>query len=159
MIDVLRVAGIAVTREQVVKGLEDTVIQTGLKGRWQKLSDTPLMICDTGHNLAGITEVVKQIGKQSYGTLHIVWGMVRDKGPEEVLAMLPKQAHYYFCQADIPRALDADELKAKAELIGLKGVAIKDVNQAIKAARQAAGKNDFIFIGGSTFVVAEIENL
>jgi dihydrofolate synthase/folylpolyglutamate synthase len=116
-------------------------------------------VCDTGHNPAGIREVVKQIGQQKYEKLHLVWGMVKDKEPDEVLMLLPKHAHYYFCQANIPRAFDAKMLKEKAASFGLKGEVVDDVNNAINAAKRAAISGDFIFIGGSTFVVAEIENL
>lgn len=158
-VDVLASKGLSVTKENLIKGLESTVEQTGLKGRWQKLSDKPLMICDTGHNAAGVREVVMQIEKQKCDNLHIVWGMVKDKEPDEVLRLLPKKAHYYFCEANIPRAFDAKLLKEKALEFGLLGEVIRDVNTAIDTARQAASSNDFIFIGGSTFVVAEINNL
>ena len=159
MIDVIRSTGISISQEQVVHGLRHTVDQTGLKGRWQKLDINPLIICDTGHNQAGIREVVRQIGRQKYDKLHMVWGMVKDKEPDEVLALLPKDAHYYFCQANIPRAFDAQTLKEKASSFGLMGEVIEDINDAIATAKRAAQSNDFIFIGGSTFVVAEIENL
>jgi dihydrofolate synthase / folylpolyglutamate synthase len=159
MVDVLRTKGIAVTQQQLVTGLEATISQTGLKGRWQTLGSNPLVVCDTGHNTAGIREVVKQIGQQKYATLHMVWGMVKDKEPDDILALLPKDARYYFCQATIPRAFDARMLKEKAALFGLRGEVVDDVNMAIAAAKRAARVGDFIFIGGSTFVVAEIENL
>lgn len=157
--DVLVEKGLTISKKNLIKGLERTVDQTGLKGRWQTLGEHPLMICDTGHNAAGVCEVVRQIRLQKFNNLHIVWGMVKDKEPDEVLTLLPKEARYYFCQADIPRAFDAHLLKEKATTFGLKGEVVGNVNNAIKMAKKAAGSSDFIFIGGSTFVVAEIDNL
>jgi dihydrofolate synthase/folylpolyglutamate synthase len=158
-VEVLAEKGYWIPIEKLIEGLEKTVEQTDLKGRWQKLNDKPLMICDTGHNAAGVREVVKQIEQQKYDKLSIVWGMVKDKEVEEILSLLPKHAHYYFCQANIPRALDAYLLKEKAERYDLQGVVVVDVNRAVESARLEAGPNDFIFIGGSTFVVAEIDSL
>jgi dihydrofolate synthase/folylpolyglutamate synthase len=134
-------------------------VNTHLKGRWQVLSRKPLLICDTGHNLDGIREVVKQIRVQPYKHLYMVIGMVKDKDIHAILDELPKEASYFFCQASIPRALPAEDLWTAAEQAGLHGRVIADVNDAIHAARQVATENDFIFVGGSTFVVAEIENL
>lgn len=158
-VEVLNEKGFVITPEQLQAGLEKTVIQTGLKGRWQQLETNPLIICDTGHNADGVREVVDQINGQEFKSLFVVWGMVKDKEPDEVLRLLPKQACYYFCQASIPRAMNADLLKQYAERYGLKGEVEKDVNRAIARAKEKAGSEDFIFIGGSTFVVAEIENL
>jgi dihydrofolate synthase/folylpolyglutamate synthase len=158
-VDILRIHDFNISRNNLVEGLKKSVEQTGLKGRWQQLQDKPLMICDTGHNYAGVQEVVKQISLQKFEELHIVWGMVKDKEPDEVLSLLPKEANYYFCQANIPRALEAERLKEKAVLFGLKGEAIQNVNQAIETAKKRAHPDDFIFIGGSTFVVAEIDTL
>ncbi len=158
-IDVLTDNGFQIPIEKMIEGLERTVMQTGLKGRWQKLEDKPLMICDTGHNAAGVREVAKQINQQQFDKLFMVWGMVRDKEADEILSLLPKNARYIFCQANIPRALDAYLLKEKAERVGLQGEVIVDVNRAVEKARQSAGSDDFIFIGGSTFVVAEIDTL
>lgn len=158
-VEILNQKGFNITAEQLREGLEKTVIQTGLKGRWQQLGTKPLIICDTGHNSDGVQEVVTQINQQKFKNLFIVWGMVKDKEPDQVLRLLPKSAHYYFCQAPIPRAMDAEVLKQSAERFGLAGEVIKDVNHAIAKAKALAGSDDFIFIGGSTFVVAEIENL
>jgi dihydrofolate synthase / folylpolyglutamate synthase len=157
--DQLNTKGFTISKESLVKGLEQTVAQTGLKGRWQQLSTNPLIICDTGHNVDGIKQIVAQLKQQSFNTLHIVLGMVKDKDQLEVLALLPTHASYYFCQAKIPRALDATVLSELAHGCGLKGVVIADVNEAIQAAKRAAKQDDLIFIGGSTFVVAEIEAL
>jgi dihydrofolate synthase / folylpolyglutamate synthase len=117
------------------------------------------MICDTGHNIDGIKVVLRQIASQKYRQLHMVWGMVKDKDVSEVLNVLPKEAFYYFCQAKIPRAHDAVLLREKAKAAGLDGVVVADVNEAIETALQRAHPDDFIFVGGSTFVVAEIQNL
>lgn len=158
-VEVLTEKGYRIPIEKLIEGLEMAVEQTGLKGRWQKLGDMPLTICDTGHNAAGVSEVVGQIERQQFDMLFIVWGMVKDKEVDEILSLLPKHAHYYFCQANIPRALDAYLLKEKAERYDLQGEVVVDVNQAVERARNEAGSNDFIFIGGSTFVVAEIDSL
>jgi dihydrofolate synthase/folylpolyglutamate synthase len=130
-----------------------------LKGRWQKLSDNPLTICDTGHNEAGIREILNQISGLNYAKLHWVLGMVKDKDVSKILKLLPTTAHYYFCQAKIPRAMDAATLSQHAKGLGLTGTIVADVNEAIRTATQNASPDDLILIGGSTFVVAEIENL
>jgi dihydrofolate synthase/folylpolyglutamate synthase len=158
-VDLLKDRGFSINQNNLVEGLKKSVEQTGLKGRWQQLNDKPLTICDTGHNYGGVQEVVKQITLQKFEKLHIVWGMVKDKEADEVLSLLPKEANYYFCQADIPRALEAERLKEKAAHFGLNGQAIQNVNKAIEQAKEKAGPDDFIFIGGSTFVVAEIDTL
>lgn len=158
-IDLLRENGLTISDKAIRVGLANVVSLTGLKGRWQKLGDKPLVICDTGHNAEGIQEIVNQIHLQRYKKLYVVLGMVRDKDSKRVLSLLPKEAQYFFCQAKIPRALDAKELQDKANEFGLTGEVIPDVNMAIKAARQKATSEDMIYIGGSTFVVAEIEEL
>ena len=132
---------------------------TGLRGRWQQLGEKPTVICDTGHNQDGIRFIVEQLQRLSYKTLHIVWGMVKDKSADEVLTLLPKTAVYYFCAANIPRALPANELKEKAAAYKLIGESYASVGEAIRAARSNADNQDVVFIGGSTFVVAEIEDL
>jgi dihydrofolate synthase / folylpolyglutamate synthase len=158
-VDVLNENGFMISRQQLLTGLEKTVIQTGLKGRWQQLGNGPLMICDTGHNADGVRKVVEQIRQQKFGKLFMIWGMVKDKEPDEVLKLLPNEAYYYFCQASIPRAMEAAVLQQRAAAFGLSGEAEPDVNKAIEKAKRQASPDDFIFIGGSTFVVAEIENL
>jgi dihydrofolate synthase/folylpolyglutamate synthase len=158
-IEILNQNGFKISTEQLTTGLEKTVTQTGLKGRWQQLGTKPLIICDTGHNAEGVDEVVAQINKQKFRKLFMILGMVKDKDPDQVLSLLPTNAYYYFCQSPIPRAMDADVLKYAAERFGLTGEVMRDVNQAIDKAKAQAGSEDFIFIGGSTFVVAEIENL
>jgi dihydrofolate synthase/folylpolyglutamate synthase len=140
-------------------GLESISERTGLKGRWQILQTKPLTIADTGHNEAGIQEVVDQLKNYAYAKLWMVIGMVNDKDISKVLSLLPLEASYIFCQASIPRAMDADELAIKASEKGLKGQVIPKVMDALEFARKNASPDDLIFIGGSTFVVAEIENL
>lgn len=158
-ISVLRDLGYNISDIQLKHGLEHVTLQTKLKGRWQKLSVAPLMICDTAHNIDGVREVVKQINMQKVARKHIVWGMVKDKDVSDILALLPQEAEYYFCQASIPRAMEAELLAEKAIAVGLHGVVCRDVNSAIRTALFNASENDLVFIGGSTFVVAEIEGL
>jgi dihydrofolate synthase/folylpolyglutamate synthase len=158
-IALLQESGYKITNESILDGLKNVILNTNLKGRWQKLNEKPLIICDTGHNVDGMKEIVRQIRSQRYHQLHFVLGTVKDKDITKVLSLLPAEAKYYFCQAKIPRALDARDLALKAKEFGLNGIVIQDVNEAILAAKEAAQHDDFIFIGGSTFVVAEIENL
>ncbi len=155
----LQKLGIDLTTQNIRDGIEQVVSLTGLKGRWQKLGENPLVICDTGHNVDGLKEVVAQIRAQQYKRLFIVLGMVKDKDISNALRLLPQEAYYFFCQASIPRALDAEVLQTQAAEAGLHGEVVHDVNSAIAAAKSKANKEDFIFIGGSTFVVADIENL
>lgn len=145
--------------DAVLEGLENVAELTGLKGRWQTLSTNPMVICDTGHNEAGFREILSQLETYSYKKLWMVLGMVQDKDISKVLSMLPKSAKYVFCEASLPRALPADQLAEKAITFGLKGETIPDINEALAYARKNAGKDDLIFVGGSTFVVAEIEEL
>jgi len=128
---------------------------TGLQGRWQTLQKNPLIICDTGHNEAGIAEVLKNIEQTKFDKLHFVFGMVKDKDITKVLSMMPQNAIYYFAKPDLERGLPADELKAQAAEFGLLGDAYPTVAMAKASAREAATVKDLIFIGGSTFVVAE----
>jgi len=158
-VDVLRQSGWKIDSTDLLNGLQRVVQQTGLKGRWQHLGSKPLKVCDTGHNVEGITEVVNQIRDQTFNKLHIVLGMVKDKDVSQVLALMPDDASYYFCQPKIPRAMDADRLAEMALFAGKQGIVIPDVNDAIREAERRASPDDMIFIGGSTFVVAEIANL
>ncbi|PZX61039.1 dihydrofolate synthase/folylpolyglutamate synthase [Algoriphagus ratkowskyi] len=143
----------------VREGLNNVTELTGLKGRWQTLSSNPLVICDTGHNEAGFREILSQLETYTFTKLWLVIGMVQDKDISKVLAMLPKTANYIFCEAKLPRALPADQLAEKANSVGLIGEVIPDINDALAFARKNASKDDLIFVGGSTFVVAEIEEL
>ncbi len=141
---------------QIKAGLLNVVKNTGLMGRWQTLGENPKIICDTGHNEAGIKEVVNQIQSITYNKLHFVLGAVNDKEIDSILELLPKHAEYYFCQAKIPRALDVLELKDKAVGYNLKGNSYDSVKNAYNAAKRIAQNDDLVFIGGSTFVVAEV---
>lgn len=156
---VLNREGWKIETESVLQGLESVVSNTGLKGRWQVLGRRPLVVCDTGHNLDGIREVVRQIQRQVYSKLFFVLGMVKGKEISSILGLLPKDAYYFFCQAKIPRAIDAKLLYEYAIANKLKGEIVTDVNDSIRAAKTAANANDMIFIGGSTYVVAEIDGL
>lgn len=145
-----------IKEENIVEGLKNVVELTSLMGRWQKLSSAPLTIADTGHNVAGMQYIVSQIADIKASTKRLVIGMVGDKDITSMLNLLPKDAIYYFCNAQIPRALPAEELKAKASEFGLKGNAYPSVADALEAAKRDASENDFIFVGGSNFTVAEI---
>lgn len=140
---------------QVSEGIRNAAARTGLRGRWEILQEDPLMICDTAHNEAGLAMVREQLLSMKYDKLHFVFGTVKDKDPSNVLAVLPANAHYYFTRANIPRALDEQELKIAAATFALKGECYSSIKSAILAARKAAKNNDLIFIGGSNFVVGE----
>jgi len=157
--EVLRRTGFEISDNAITIGLSKVISSTGLKGRWQTIGEKPLTICDTGHNEGGIKEIIQQLNATPHQKLRIVLGMVKDKDISKVLQLLPTHATYYFCAASIPRALSSDELKTKAESFGLLGSTYSNVNEAIHAAREASGVDDLIFVGGSTFVVAEIDNL
>jgi len=151
----LREQGIRVSDMSIKKGLKKVKANTGIRGRWEVLSKKPLTIADTAHNKDGITAVVKQLNKIKYKKLHLVLGAVNDKDITSMLTLFPKNGTCYFCKPNIPRGLDAVELKMQAESIGLKGEAYHSVKSALQAARKAAIPSDLIYIGGSTFVVAE----
>ncbi len=153
-LDALRSLGFTMDRAE--EALSQVKKLTKLKGRWYILGRHPLIICDTGHNAEGIHEVVTQIKATPHKGLHIVFGVVNDKDLQPILELLPAEALYYFCSADIPRALDGNLLCDQAAAFGLSGRVWPSVRDALNAAKAAAGKEDLIFIGGSTFVVAEI---
>lgn len=137
-------------------GFRNVVKNTHLLGRWQILSDCPYTVCDTGHNIGGIQYVAKQLENTPHERLHIVFGMVGDKDVSHVLELLPKDATYYFTRASIKRAMEEDKLQGLAAQKGLKGDRYPTVKDALLAAQKNAGLNDIIYIGGSTYVVAEI---
>lgn len=145
-----------VTDSEIQKGFKNVIKNTGLQGRWQILGNKPLIICDTGHNEAGISYILEQINSLKFQQLHFVLGMVNDKSIDKILSMLPKNAIYYFCKANIPRGLDAEILKNQAENFDLKGLIYPSVKKALNASKKNAKNNDLIFIGGSTFTVAEV---
>jgi dihydrofolate synthase/folylpolyglutamate synthase len=155
-VDELRKQDFVITDAHITMALKQVKSLTGLHGRWEVLSHNPLTICDTGHNPEGITEVLKNIANVKYQHLHFVIGMVNDKDISKVLAMLPTHATYYFCRPDIPRGLEAESIKAQAAGFGLHGQAYPSVMAAFHAAQIAATPKDLVFIGGSTFVVAEV---
>jgi dihydrofolate synthase/folylpolyglutamate synthase len=152
----MQLHGFTLTQHDLLAGLKNVARSTGLLGRYQWLSMNPRMLCDTGHNEAGLKSVIAQLKRESYDTLHVVLGVVNDKLVEDILSMFPTEARYYFTQARIPRALPASELAQRAETVGLKGSSFDSVDEALIAAKKNAGGNDLIFIGGSTFVVAEV---
>jgi dihydrofolate synthase/folylpolyglutamate synthase len=158
-LQVLRGRGFTIDERAIQSGLEKVIENTKLKGRWQILGRNPLIVCDTAHNVEGMREVIGQLSATPKEQLHIVLGTVRDKDVAALLRLLPQNAHYYFCQARIPRALPAPDLASMAGGMGLSGGIHKSVAEAVEAARSQATGNDVVFIGGSTFVVAEVDGL
>ncbi|AWL78205.1 bifunctional folylpolyglutamate synthase/dihydrofolate synthase [Capnocytophaga canimorsus] len=156
VLEILKNKGWKITSGNITLGLQNVVKNTGLKGRWQTLSETPKIICDTAHNLAGLSLVMQQLQNQQFEKLHIVLGFVKDKDVQQVLEVFPKSATYYFCSPAIPRGLEVETLKALAETKGLQGQAYPSVQKALEKAKENAHPSDFIFVGGSTFVVAEV---
>ena len=144
-----------ITDKAIKEGVEHVTEITGFKGRWQILQQRPSVVADTGHNVGGFEYIVEQLKVQTYKTLRIVIGMVNDKDISAVLALLPKDAVYYFTQAAIVRALPAEELKKQAESYSLHGLAYSSVEQAVSLAINESDAEDFVFIGGSNFVVGE----
>ena len=155
-VDLLKEMGMNIPDSSIYEGLKTVKSTTGLMGRWQILGKNPTIVCDTGHNTDGIKLVTEQIQKATFKNLHMVIGMVADKNIDGILALLPKNATYYFTQAKIPRALNSLKLKEKAETFDLKGKAYSSVSDAFAAAKKAASNSDLIFVGGSTFIVAEV---
>ena len=145
-----------ITPENIAQGLLHVVHNTNLKGRWQTLGSYPTIVCDTGHNVGGLTYVMEQLKKQTYTHLHIVVGFVKEKDVNGVLELFPKEATYYFCSPAIARGLNVDTLKKIATTKGLQGERYSSVAEALNAAKAQALPTDFIFVGGSTFVVAEV---
>jgi dihydrofolate synthase/folylpolyglutamate synthase len=155
-IRILQDIGYNINDTHVREGFAHVCSLTGLMGRWQKILETPVAYCDTGHNKAGIQYIVEQLSRQTYRQLHIVMGMVNDKDISGVLAMLPKDAIYYFTKASVSRALNENEVKRLAGEAGLEGNTYPSVKDAFEAAQASAYPDDFIFVGGSTFIVADL---
>ncbi|HEY8367189.1 MAG TPA: folylpolyglutamate synthase/dihydrofolate synthase family protein [Bacteroidia bacterium] len=155
-IEVLREQFPQIHLEHIITGIEKVKINTGLRGRWEILGQNPLCIADTGHNKAGMTYILEQLSKLPYQKLYMVIGMVNDKDISGILKMLPKDAFYIFTQAKIPRALAVEDLYEMAKSIGLQGEKEKDVKAAFIRAKSLANANDIVFVGGSTFVAAEL---
>ena len=155
-IKILKGKGFKVIDENIRDGFLHVVKNTGLLGRWQILSIQPMVVCDTAHNKEGLNDVLKQLSKVAHEKLHIVLGVVNDKNLDTLLPMFPKTAQYYFCKPNIPRGLDAVILQEKAVKCGFYGEIYTSVDQALKKAKAIAKTDDLIFVGGSTFVVAEV---
>lgn len=153
---IMELKGFRIKEDHILNGLLNVSANTGLLGRWQILGQDPTVVCDTAHNLEGLSIVLEQIRNQEFTDLHLVIGFVKEKNLEQILPLFPKTAHYYFCRPNIARGLDEESLKARAAEYGLIGNAYSSVDQAFKSALKVAKKTDFVFIGGSTFVVAEI---
>ena len=154
-IDELRKAGYIIAQEHIELGFGHVCKLTGLRGRWQQLGTRPTVICDTGHNTGGISYIAEQLECVQADKLHIIIGMVNDKDIHSVLQQLPKCAIYYFTKANVKRALDEHTLQTLAKEAGLRGTSWPDVRSAFQAARQSSTKKDLIFVGGSTFIVAD----
>ena len=151
-----KISSFKINSKDITNGLLNTVKNTGILGRWQILKNRPLIICDIGHNVDGIKNVVQQIKSIKYRKLHFVFGTVNDKEILKILVQLPKDAEYYFCEANIPRAMNCKKLKKLASKYNLTGKDYQNVKEALKCAEMNSESDDLIFIGGSTFVVSEI---
>ena len=152
----LKEAGYHIDEQAVRSGFAHVTSLTGLMGRWQKLQDSPTLVCDTGHNVGGIRYIVEQLKEEKYRRLHIVMGMVNDKDVRGVLGLMPKEAVYYFTQASVKRAMPAGRLKELGLEAGLRGECYADVPAAVRAAQKESLPEDFIFVGGSSFIVADL---
>lgn len=155
-IEVLREQGWSISPRSVENGLLNVMSSTGLMGRWQVLSKEPKVICDTAHNTEGLKEVLTQVAGEVYDRLFIVLGVVNDKDLNKLLPLFPRDAKYFFCKPDVPRGLDATELQKAAVKHSLEGEVYSSVKDAYRAALKKANKTDLIYIGGSTFTVAEV---
>lgn len=155
-LEVLKEIGWHITPEAAEKGFSNVVSNTGLRGRWDVLQENPKVICDTAHNKEGLIYTMKQLQEEEFSQLHMVIGIVNDKDLEAVLPLFPKSAKYYFAKPNVPRGLDAAILKEKAAEKGLFGEVYNSVSEAYKSALAKAVVGDVIYVGGSTFTVAEI---
>jgi len=155
-IEIIRNSSFSISDENIKNGLLNVVKNTGLQGRWQIIQQQPKIICDTAHNKEGLSYTMKQLQEETYKQLHIVFGVVNDKDLNPILELLPTNATYYFCKPNIPRGLNAEELQSLFLENGFVGNSYSIVNEALKAAKVNANEDDLIYVGGSTFVVAEI---
>ena len=158
-IEILRHQGWNIPEGSIAQGLNSVRMQTGLKGRWQVLNEKPLTVCDTGHNNEAFDYILPQLNACDFDELFMVMGFVNDKKLDQLIPRLPQNAHFIFCEAKVPRAMKLDRLKELTDNYGLNRSFVSDVNDAISLARSKASEKDMIYIGGSTFVVAEIEEL
>jgi dihydrofolate synthase/folylpolyglutamate synthase len=155
-IEKLQEKGFTIQKSNIISGIRKVIINTGLMGRWQTIAQHPLTIADIGHNPDGIREVLEQIALTPHDKLHFVIGVVNDKDVKAMLSKLSKKAVYYFCKANIPRGMDAQELSKIAEKFSLQGKIFSSVKEALFSAQKSAGVNDLVIVGGSAFVVAEV---
>ncbi|SHH24777.1 bifunctional folylpolyglutamate synthase/dihydrofolate synthase [Winogradskyella jejuensis] len=155
-VEILKTKRYTISEKDLKEGLLNVVKNTGLMGRWQVLSQSPKIICDTAHNKEGLSYVMKQLQNESFEKLHIVFGVVNDKNLGDIMSLLPKEAEYYLAKPNIQRGLNIEELAKAFNNKGLKNRSYKSVNQALLEAKRSASENDVIYVGGSTFVVAEI---
>ncbi|UZH54278.1 bifunctional folylpolyglutamate synthase/dihydrofolate synthase [Salinimicrobium tongyeongense] len=155
-LDVLKDLGWELGEEAAEKGLKNVIFNTGLRGRWEVLQEAPRVICDTAHNKEGLVYAMKQLQEEKFENLHLVIGVVNDKDLASVLPIFPKSAKYYFSRPDVPRGLAAEELQKTAAKNGLFGKVFSSVTEAYEAALQEASAKDVVYVGGSTFTVAEI---
>ena len=155
-VEVLKKQGIKISHKAIRQGLKHVAKNTSFIGRWMVMNKKPIIIFDSAHNEGGLRELIAGINEEKYKTLHFILGTVSDKDISKILSLLPKTAQYYFCKANIPRGLDAEQLKTQAALFRLKGETFPSVKAAFKAAKSRAGKKDMIVVSGSVFVVAEV---
>ena len=155
-LEVLKSVGWQLDDHSISMGIANTVKNTGLRGRWEVLQTEPKAICDTAHNKEGLKFVLQQLQEEPFEQLHIVLGVVNDKDLESILLLFPKTATYYFCKPNVPRGLDEKELEKISKSFNLVGRAFSSVEKAYLAANENAKNNDLIYVGGSTFTVAEI---
>jgi dihydrofolate synthase/folylpolyglutamate synthase len=146
----------AIDESHINSGFANVLVNTGLQGRWQIIHQNPLAIADVAHNQDGLNMVLRQISQTPHDHLHFVLGMVADKDISIVLELLPKNATYYFCKANIPRGMQQEELKEKAAAFSLSGNTYPNIRSAYESALKAAKANDLVFVGGSIFTVAEV---
>ncbi len=155
----LKKQGFSISEKAIIQGLESVLENTGLKGRWQQLGNEPIIITDVGHNEDGLKFISTQLRTYKFNNLHLVLGTVSDKNLSKLFSFFPADAFYYFCQPDVPRGMPVEQLVKFGKDRNLRFKALESVNEAIRSAKNEAEKDDLIFIGGSTFVVAEIEDL
>lgn len=159
VVSLLRTQGWAISDQAVSSGLSQIKEKTGLKGRFQVINESPLIVADVSHNEQGISELLRQINNLKCNQLHVIYGVVKDKKVDEILKLFPEDTRFYFTQADVPRAMDHLKLKELAEIQGISGPSFPNVNEALKKVKTEVQKNEVILITGSTFVVSEIEEL